>query len=180
MTKDNSSNVSLEIATFGIGCFWCGDAVFRRLPGVRTVISGYMGGHTQNPTYEEICSGTTGHAEVVQVHFDANETSFSTLLDLFWQMHDPTTLNRQGADVGTQYRSAIFYHNETQQNIAIAAKQAQEASGTFANPIVTEITQASEFTEAEGYHQGYYDRNKNAGYCRVVISPKLTKLGIEA
>ena len=166
-----------EVATFGAGCFWCVEAVLERLEGVRDVISGYMGGTTVNPTYEEVCRGETGHAEVVQVTFDPGLVTYEKLLDIFWQLHDPTTLNRQGNDVGTQYRSAIFTHGEVQQKAAEASRQAIEASGTFSDPVVTQITPAGPFYRAEQYHQDYYRLNPHQSYCRFIISPKLEKMG---
>jgi len=168
---------NLKIATFGAGCFWCTEAVMEALDGVYEVESGYMGGHVLNPTYRQVCTGETGHAEVIQVHYDPDQISFDSLLDTFWAMHDPTTLNRQGADVGTQYRSAIFYHNDQQREIAESSKQSAQAA--FKNPIVTEITEASTFYPAEVNHQDYYALNPNAGYCRMVIKPKLRKLGLD-
>lgn len=173
------SNENMEIATLAAGCFWCGEAVFQRLEGVQSVVSGYLAGHVPNPTYEQVCSGTTGHAEAVQITFDPTVISFDDLLNVFWQMHDPTTLNQQGADVGTQYRSAIFYHSEAQREAAEASKAALDASGRFPDPIVTEITEVSEFTPAENYHDNYYNRNPHAGYCQMIILPKLKKLGME-
>ncbi|MCC7137361.1 MAG: peptide-methionine (S)-S-oxide reductase MsrA [Planctomycetes bacterium] len=166
-----------EVATFGAGCFWCVEAVLEQVPGVLDVQSGFMGGTVKNPTYEDVCSGETGHAEVVQVTFDPSQVTYETLLDWFWRLHDPTTLNRQGADVGTQYRSAIFWHSEAQRDEAERSKRdAQEA---FASPIVTEITKAGAFYGAEEYHQDYYRANRAAGYCRVVIAPKLEKLRLK-
>jgi len=168
----------LEIATFGAGCFWCVEAVLEQVEGVIDVTSGYMGGALANPTYEQICTGTTGHAEVVQVRFDPARLTFESLVDVFWDLHDPTTLNRQGADRGTQYRSAIFFHDERQREIAALAKAA--AGPNFEDPIVTEITAASAFYPAEEYHQGYYFANKERNpYCRAVITPKLKKLGLK-
>lgn len=167
---------NLEVATFGAGCFWCTEAVMERLDGVHSVESGYMGGQVENPTYKEVCTGSTGHAEVIQVHYDPEIIRFDQLVDMFWRMHDPTTLNRQGADVGTQYRSAIFYHSEQQRETAL--KSLEVAQKNFDDPIVTEITPASKFYVAEDYHQDYYDQNKSAGYCRFVITPKLDKLGL--
>lgn len=167
----------LETATFGTGCFWCSEAIFQRTDGIHSVQSGYMGGHVANPTYEQVCTGQTGHAEVARITFDPAVIRYEDLLDLFWRMHDPTTLNRQGADVGTQYRSVIFTHNEAQQRAAEASKAA--AAGHFDDPIVTEITPATTFYPAEDYHQDYYSRNRSAGYCRWVIAPKLDKLGLE-
>ena len=164
------------VATFANGCFWCTEAIFEELEGVISATSGYMGGHTRNPTYKEVCSGTTGHAECLQIVYDPAKISFDELLEVFWQTHDPTTLNRQGADVGTQYRSAVFYHTEAQREKAEAYKAALDASGAWNKPIVTEITAASEFYPAEDYHQQYYELNNNTNpYCRIVIQPKLEK-----
>jgi peptide-methionine (S)-S-oxide reductase len=165
----------MEVITLGAGCFWCVEAVFVELKGVRSVTSGYMGGHVKNPSYREVCNGTTGHAEVAQIVFDPKEVDLDAILEVFWQTHDPTTLNRQGADVGTQYRSAIFYHTEDQRRIAEHYKKMLDESGAFRSPIVTEITAATEFYEAENYHQDYYAENPDAGYCRMVIRPKLEK-----
>jgi peptide-methionine (S)-S-oxide reductase len=167
----------LSIATFGAGCFWCVEAVFEQLDGVHTVESGYMGGEVQDPTYREICSGTTGHAEITQIHYDPLIISYETLLDWLWRSHDPTTLNRQGADSGTQYRSVIFYHSEAQREAAEASKAA--AQKDFTDPIVTEITAATTYYPAEDYHQDYYRLNPNAPYCQIVIRPKLEKLALE-
>jgi peptide-methionine (S)-S-oxide reductase len=168
---------NLEIASFGAGCFWCVEAVFENLDGVYSVESGYMGGATEHPTYREICTGTTGHAEIVQIHFDSSVIAYDTLLAWLWRSHDPTTLNRQGADTGTQYRSAIFYHSEAQRQAAEASKAAAQTN--FDRPIVTEITPASQFYIAEDYHQDYYRSNKAAPYCQMVIRPKLKKLDLE-
>lgn len=170
-------NASMEIATFGAGCFWCVEAVFESLEGVHAVYSGYMGGHTKDPTYAEVSSGESGHAEVTQIHFNPEIVSYTTLLEWLWQSHDPTTLNRQGADVGTQYRSAIFYHNDAQRDAAVASKT--KAQAKFDRPIVTEVTPASEFHPAEDYHQDYYQNNPGAPYSRMVIAPKLKKLELE-
>ncbi len=167
---------SIEIATFGAGCFWCVEAVFENLEGVQSVASGYMGGHVENPTYEAVCTGSTGYAEVVQISFDPTVIEYETLLDWLWRSHNPTTLNRQGADRGTQYRSAIFYHNDDQR--LTAEKSKTEAQKYFDDPIVTEITTASSFYPAEDYHQDYYQLNKKAPYCQMVIQPKLKKLGL--
>jgi peptide-methionine (S)-S-oxide reductase len=167
----------LSIATFGAGCFWCVEAVFEQLDGVHAVESGYMGGEVKDPTYQEICSGNSGHAEVTQIHYDPKIVSFETLLDWLWRSHDPTTLNRQGADSGTQYRSAIFYHSEAQREAAEASKAA--AQKDFTAPIVTEITAATTYYPAEDYHQDYYRLNPNAPYCQIVIRPKLEKLALE-
>lgn len=165
----------LQTATLGAGCFWCVEAIFERLKGVHKVTSGYAGGSVENPTYEQVCSGTTGHAEAVQIEFDPEEISFEDLLYVFWRTHDPTTLNRQGNDVGTQYRSAIFYHDDEQKKIAEKSKQETDASVLWPNPIVTEITPFTNFYEAEGYHQEYFENNPNQPYCQVVIDPKVRK-----
>jgi len=167
---------SMEIATFGAGCFWCVEAVFQQIKGVDTVISGYMGGKIPNPTYREVCSGLTGHAEVIQIRFNPSVVSFAQLMEVFYGTHDPTTLNRQGADVGTQYRSAIFYHNENQKKQAEEVKAKLNEAKAFANPIVTEISAVTTFYKAEDYHQNYYRLNSEQGYCRVVIAPKMDKL----
>jgi peptide-methionine (S)-S-oxide reductase len=163
-----------ELATFGGGCFWCMEAVFERLPGVKSVTSGYAGGHTKNPTYPQVCAGDTGHAEVTQIEFDPAKISYEKLLDVFWQAHDPTTLNRQNADVGAQYRSIILYHGEAQKLAAEKSKAA--AQKNFNHPIVTEIAPFTKFYPAEGHHQEYYDKNSNNDYCRIIIAPKLEKL----
>ena len=170
-------NTSVEKATFGAGCFWCVEAVFERLEGVQSVVAGYAGGTKPNPTYKEVCTGTTGHAEVARITFDPTKISYEKLLEVFWESHDPTTLNRQGADVGTQYRSAIFYHDE-KQKIA-AEKSKMEASKILQDPIVTEINPLTNFYEAEDYHQDYFNNNPNAPYCRFVIKPKLEKLHLK-
>lgn len=174
-TSMTSSGSNVEIATFGNGCFWCTEAIFQRVDGVEKVVSGYTGGSVKNPTYKEVCTGLTGHAEAIQITFDPRKISFTELLEIFWQTHDPTTLNRQGADVGTQYRSAIFYHNDTQKKLAEEYKQKLNAAGAFDKPIVTEITQASVYYPAENYHQNYYNLNGKAPYCSYVIAPKLEK-----
>ena len=168
-----------ELATFGAGCFWCTEAVFQRMDGVLSVTSGYAGGHTKNPTYKEVCGGKTGHAEVTQVKFDPDRVTFDQLVDLFWQMHDPTTPDRQGHDVGTQYRSVIFYHSDEQHKTAEASRDAANKSGQFKSPVVTEISPASTFYAAENYHQDYFNRNKNAPYCLFNIVPKLKKLDLD-
>jgi peptide-methionine (S)-S-oxide reductase len=175
--EPRSADGKTDTATFGAGCFWCVEAVFERLDGVQSVTAGYAGGEVVNPTYEEVCSGTTGHAEVAQIVFDPETISFAELLEVFWQAHDPTTLNRQGADVGTQYRSSIFYHGEQQRETAERSKKA--AQQYFNDPIVTEISPLEEFYVAENYHQDYYTNNRNAPYCQVVIRPKLKKLNLE-
>lgn len=164
-----------QTATFGSGCFWCTEAVFLDVKGVNEVASGYMGGKIKNPTYEAVCAGTTGHAEVIQLKYDANQVSYEDLLEIFWNTHDPTTLNRQGADVGSQYRSVVFYHSDEQKTTAETYKKQLAASGVFKNSIVTEITAASEFYKAENYHQNYYSLNTNQGYCQYVIRPKVEK-----
>ncbi len=166
-----------ELATLAGGCFWCLEAAFERLQGVRRVISGYTGGHVPNPSYAQVCSGTTGHAEAVQVTFDPDVLSFSQLLETFFSIHDPTTLNRQGPDIGTQYRSAIFYHTPEQRAEAERMTRGLEASGAWPNPIVTEIKPLTAFYPAEDYHQQYYRNNPEQPYCQLVIAPKLTKLG---
>jgi peptide-methionine (S)-S-oxide reductase len=168
-----------EYAMFGAGCYWCSEAVFQGVPGVKSVVSGFAGGQTRNPTYKQVCSGLTGHAEVVRVEYDPAAVSYAALLDLFWHMHDPTTPDRQGADVGTQYRSVIFYYSEEQKKAAEASKAALEKSGAYPNPIVTQIALAAEFYPAAADHQDYYNRNGSAPYCRMVIAPKLKKLGME-
>lgn len=165
----------LAKATFGTGCFWCTEAVFEQLQGVESVVSGYSGGSTPNPTYEQVCSGLSGHAEVVQIEYDPATISFADLLEAFWQTHDPTTLNRQGNDVGPQYRSAIFYHDDEQRRLAEHYKKKLDESGAFRAPIVTEITPYSNFYAAEKYHQGYFAQNPAQPYCAVVIGPKVDK-----
>lgn len=164
-----------DIATFANGCFWCTEAIFEQLKGVVKVTSGYMGGNTPNPTYETVSSGTTGYAECLQIMYDSTIITYDELLEVFWETHDPTTLNRQGADIGTQYRSAVFYHNPTQQSKAEHYKNALNTSGVYSKPVVTEITRASKFYPAEDYHQSYYRNNTNAPYCRAVITPKTEK-----
>ncbi len=175
MNDSTADTKNLDTVTLGSGCFWCVEAIFQRVEGVVSVTSGYSGGTTENPSYEEVCTGTTGHAEVCQVVFDTTKLSFSSLLEIFWNTHDPTTLNRQGADVGTQYRSAIFYHNESQKEIATAYKEQLQKSGTFKSPIVTEITPFKNFYKAEDYHQNYFNDNARKPYCSFVIQPKVEK-----
>jgi peptide-methionine (S)-S-oxide reductase len=165
----------VEEATLGGGCFWCLEAVFEQLEGVREVKSGYAGGSTRNPTYEQVCTGRTGHAEVVQVTFDPEALSYHDLLEVFFAIHDPTTLNRQGADVGTQYRSAIFTHSQQQADVARKVLAELSESGTWRVPVVTEIVPLTEFYPAEGYHDQYYRLNPDQPYCRIVIGPKLAK-----
>ena len=164
-----------EAATFGAGCFWCVEAVFLELDGVVSVESGYSGGAVPDPTYDQVCSGTTGHAEVCRIRYDPAKIDYEGLLEVFWRTHDPTTLNRQGNDIGTQYRSVVFYHNEQQRKLAEKCKRELDAAGAFPGPIVTEIVPAVEFYKAEQYHQDYYRNNPQQGYCRVVIGPKLEK-----
>ena len=166
----------MQKATFGAGCFWCVEAVFERLDGVKDVMPGYTGGYKNNPTYKEICTGMTGHAEVAQVTYDSKIITFNELLDMFWKSHDPTTRNRQGNDIGTQYRSAIFYHNDEQKLLAEESKLKVDNSRIFTNPIVTEITKLDKFWPAEDYHNNYYANNMDQPYCRIVIKPKLDKL----
>src|SRR5688572_16706032 len=175
---DNTNSVSpqTEKATFGMGCFWCSEAVFQDLKGVLKVQSGYEGGQKENPTYKEICTGNTGHAEVIEVTYNPQEISYETLLEIFWKLHDPTTLNRQGADVGTQYRSVIFYHSPIQKEIAEKYKAELNAKKVFPNPIVTEISPAAKFYVAENYHQDYFKLNGSEPYCQYVIKPKMDKL----
>lgn len=163
-----------ETAVLGGGCFWCIEAVFQRLPGVTKVVSGYTGGHVKNPTYKQVCTGTTGHAEVARIEFDPAVLSYAKLLEVFFEAHDPTTMNAQGADHGTQYRSAIFYLNEGQKKIAEEAKKAAQAH--WSDPIVTEITALPEFYSAEDYHQNYFNENPTQNYCSFVIKPKVKKL----
>lgn len=169
------TNQKLEVATLAGGCFWCLEAVFDDLRGVESVESGYAGGGVSNPTYEQVCNGTTGHAEVVQISFDPQIVSFRELLEVFFTIHDPTTLNRQGADVGTQYRSAIFYHSPEQKEIAESAIAEMNAAGIWDAPIVTEVTPFEKLYMAEDYHQEYYSQNPNQPYCRMVVAPKVAK-----
>lgn len=166
----------IDTATFGTGCFWCTEALFEQLNGVLKVTSGYSGGQVANPSYKAVCTGETGHAECVQVQYEPNKISYDELLEVFWQVHDPTTLNRQGADVGTQYRSVVFYHNLEQKEKAEHYKTELDKSGAFPKPIVTEISAFTKFYPAEDYHQEYYANNKNTNpYCAVVIRPKMEK-----
>jgi len=165
-----------ELATFGAGCFWCVEAVFERIEGVISVESGYAGGNVKNPTYKQVCKGDTGHAEVIQIKYNSDIISYQKLLDVFWKSHDPTTLNRQGADVGTQYRSVIFYHSYEQKVIAQQSLQKTDKINLYSNPIVTEIAKLKEYYKAENYHQDYYRLNSNAPYCQFVIKPKIDKL----
>ncbi len=169
------ANENLETATLGAGCFWCVEAVFDDLQGVESVESGYSGGHTENPTYQQVCSETTGHAEVVNVHFDPNEISFKEILQVFFTVHDPTQLNRQGNDVGSSYRSAIFYHDDTQKQIAEETIKEITAEAIYDKPIVTEVTRFDKFYVAENYHQEYFANNPNQPYCAAVVAPKVAK-----
>ncbi|MFC2135225.1 peptide-methionine (S)-S-oxide reductase MsrA [Bacteroidota bacterium] len=172
MQNDKSN---FETATFGNGCFWCSEAIFERLKGVESVESGYSGGSVNNPTYEQVCSGQTGHAEVIQIKYDPKVISFDELLEVFWKTHDPTTLNRQGADVGTQYRSVIFYHNDEQKKSAEHYKAELDKSGAWSNPIVTEISPLTNYYPAEDYHQEYFENNPDKQYCAFVVAPKVEK-----
>jgi len=172
---ENNANAVLDTATFGNGCFWCTEAIFESLKGVESAISGYSGGITENPDYKQVCTGQSGHAEVIQLIYNPAVISFEELLEAFWASHDPTTLNRQGNDVGTQYRSVIFYHNEAQKNSAEKLKKELNDKKVFPDPIVTEITPAQKFYPAENYHQQYFELNGNEPYCTYVIKPKLDK-----
>ncbi|MCB0395890.1 MAG: peptide-methionine (S)-S-oxide reductase MsrA [Flavobacteriales bacterium] len=165
----------LEEATFGAGCFWCVEAIFKDLKGVESVVSGYAGGSKQDPTYEEVCSGTTGHAEVCRITFDPKHITFDELLEVFWKVHDPTTLNRQGEDIGTQYRSVIFYHNEAQRELAETYKNDLNSSGAWDRPVITEISPLTSYYAAEEYHQNYFALNPGQGYCAMVVRPKVEK-----
>ncbi len=171
----NNQPSTLETATFGAGCFWCVEAQFQLLDGVVKVESGYSGGSVKNPSYKEVCNGTTGHAEVCQISYDPSKVSYEEMLAAFWKSHDPTQLNRQGNDVGTQYRSVIYYHNDKQKALAEEYKKKLNASGAWSSPIVTEISAYSVFYKAEGYHQNYYNQNGSEGYCQFVVRPKVEK-----
>jgi len=173
MSRKEQNN-NLELATFGAGCFWCVEAIFQELKGVDKVVSGYMGGKTKS-SYKEVCTGETGHAEVCQISYDPSVICFKELLEVFWQVHDPTTLNRQGADVGTQYRSVIFYDNNEQKELAVTLKKKLNESGAWENPVVTEISALSTFYPAENYHQNYFNNNSTQAYCSFVIKPKQDK-----
>ncbi len=166
----------METATLAGGCFWCTEAIFKRLRGVKSTEPGYTGGHLENPTYKDVCSGKTGHAEAIQIKFNPKEISFEKLLEVFFALHNPTTLNRQGVDFGTQYRSAIFYHSDVQKNIAEKIKSALGQSGQYKQKIITEIVPFIKFYKAENYHQNYYDNNRNRLYCKIFINPKIKKL----
>jgi peptide-methionine (S)-S-oxide reductase len=165
----------MEIATFGNGCFWCTEAIFQQLKGVDKVESGYAGGHVENPTYKQVCAATTGHAEVIQISYNPDEISFEELLQVFWETHDPTTPDRQGNDVGPQYRSVIFYHNDAQRQLAEQYKQELDSSGAFDDPIITEISPLTNYYPAENYHQNYFNNNGSQPYCAFLIRPKLDK-----
>lgn len=180
-TKNQESNTqinleNMEQATFGAGCFWCVEAVFQRINGVEKIVSGYAGGKNKNPTYKEVCTGETGHAEVCQITYDPSKVTYDELLEVFWKTHDPTTLNRQGNDEGTQYRSVVFYHNDAQKQLAEKYKKELNEVKAYDKPIVTEISPLPEFYIAEDYHQNYYNENPNQGYCAFVIAPKVEKL----
>ncbi len=177
MSQDNhQTNQNLQEATFGAGCFWCVEAVFEELKGVKSVEAGYAGGHVKNPSYKEVCTGNTGHAEVARIVYDPEVITFEDLLQVFWHSHDPTTKNRQGADVGTQYRSVIFYHNDEQKESAERLLQEIDGSDLWQDPIVTDIEPLSNYYPAEDYHQNYFEKHKNGGYCQTVIAPKIKKL----
>lgn len=167
---------SLETATLAGGCFWCTQAIFKRLKGVKEAISGYAGGRVDHPSYEDVSSGDTGHVESIQIKFDPKVISFEKLLEVFFKLHDPTTLNRQGADVGEQYRSAIFYHDQSQREVAEKSKEKIERSGIYQNPIVTELIPYSNFYQAEEEYQNFYEKNPQYGYCKIIIDPKIQKL----
>jgi len=171
----NESTAQTKTATFGAGCFWCVEAIFQRLDGVKSVMPGYAGGETEYPTYDQVCSGNTGHAEVCQIKYDPAKITYEELLEVFWQVHDPTTLNRQGPDVGTPYRSVILYHNESQKAIAEKSKKALEEAAVYPDPIVTEIEPLTVFYKAEAYHIDYYKNNPTQPYCNYMIKPKLEK-----
>ena len=174
-TGSTNMKEKTELATFGGGCFWCVEAIFERVTGVHVVVSGYSGGHVANPSYKQVTSGTTGHAEVIQISFDPVEVNFTELLEIFFKTHDPTTLNRQGADVGTQYRSIVLYHNDEQRQEAEKVIKELDSAGIWKDPIVTRVEPFDNFYRAEGYHQEYFENNPNQGYCRVVIQPKVDK-----
>jgi len=174
-TVKEGKKSNMETATFGAGCFWCVEAVFQRVKGVEKVVSGYTGGARKNPTYEQVCTGTTGHAEVCQITFDTTVVKFEELLEIFWMVHDPTQLNRQGNDVGTQYRSVIYYHSDEQRKVSEYFKKKLDESKSYQNPIVTEISPIPEFYPAEGYHQNYFNQNPGQGYCQFVVKPKVDK-----
>jgi len=174
--NNTNNNNKTEIATLANGCFWCTEAIFERVKGVKSIIPGYAGGTVKNPSYDEVCTGETGHAESIQIEFDPKVTSFEKILDIFWHTHDPTTLNRQGNDVGTQYRSAIFYHDKTQKEIAERSRNELEKENVYNDSIVTEITPFKNFYVAEDYHKNYYEKHHDVPYCNFVIDPKVRKL----
>ncbi len=174
-TKAQTNDDELEIATFAAGCFWCVEAQYQQLDGVEKVVSGYIGGHVENPTYKQVCTGNTGHAEACNIYYDPSKITYDELLAAFWVAHDPTTLNRQGNDVGTQYRSAIFYHNDEQKQKAESYKKKLNEEEAFRGPVVTEISPYTTFYKAEDYHQDYYNQNTNQGYCQFVVKPKMDK-----
>jgi peptide-methionine (S)-S-oxide reductase len=175
MENNAKKMTGLETATFGTGCFWCTEAVYQEMKGVESVVSGYAGGHVPNPTYEQVCAKITGHAECVELKYDPKVVSYAELLEVFFRVHDPTTKDRQGNDIGPQYRSVIFYHNDAQKNLAEKAVKELNASGAFAKPIVTEVVQAPTFYKAEAYHQNYFANNPDQGYCAFVVAPKVDK-----
>jgi len=174
--NNTNNNNKTEIATLANGCFWCTEAIFERVKGVKSIIPGYAGGTVKNPSYDQVCTGETGHAESIQIEFDPKVTSFEKILDIFWHTHDPTTLNRQGNDVGTQYRSAIFYHDKTQKEIAERSRNELEKENVYNDSIVTEITPFKNFYVAEDYHKNYYEKHHDVPYCNFVIDPKVRKL----
>jgi peptide-methionine (S)-S-oxide reductase len=175
ITKQPEMDKNIEVITLGAGCFWCVEAVFQQLNGVQKVVSGYSGGHVENPSYEEVCSKESGHAEVCQIFYDTTTITLPEILEVYWKTHDPTTMNQQGADRGPQYRSVIFYHNEKQKEIASEIKNELDSSGAYSSKIITAIEPYTNFYSAESYHQNYYKNNPNAGYCQYVIQPKLEK-----
>ena len=173
---NNNNKDKTEVATFANGCFWCTEAIFKKIKGVKYILPGYTGGTLKNPSYDQVCTGKSGHAESIQIEFDPKVIPFEKILDIFWHTHDPTTLNRQGNDIGTQYRSAIFYHDEKQKEIAEKSKRDLEKEDVYKDPIVTEITPFRNFYAAEDYHKNYYENHQDAPYCNIVIDPKVNKL----
>src|SRR5690554_5597458 len=176
LPSEDRQNQNRETATFGAGCFWCVEAPFLQIKGVEEVVSGYMGGTVPHPTYEQVCTGETGHAEVCQITYDPDQISYTELLEIFWTIHDPTQLNRQGQDIGTQYRSAVFFHDNTQKQLAESYKEKLNQANAYDAPIVTEISPVSTFYKAEDYHQNYYNENPNQPFCRLVVRPKVEKV----
>ena len=174
--NNNNTTTTTEITTLANGCFWCTEAIFKKVKGVKYILPGYSGGTLKNPSYDQVCTGKSGHAESIQIEFDPKVIPFEKILDIFWHTHDPTTLNRQGNDIGTQYRSAIFYHDEKQKEIAEKSKRDLEKEDIYKDPIVTEITPFKNFYSAENYHKDYYEKHKDDPYCNFVIDPKLRKL----